>query len=123
MPFIYLPTFLVHNYTTLAHETRENSGAARRVVSLPGHAQTVSSKSLVSLYAKTMAFLLSVFLIYFGSKDNLFSLSGFNNFTPAGTGAQVQVVPQGIDSVNGSSVNMGCTSSLVDSGGMMVCES
>ena len=33
------------------------------------------------------------------------------------------VVPQGIDSVNGSSVNMGCTSSLVDSGGVMVCES
>ena len=33
------------------------------------------------------------------------------------------VVPQGIESVNGSSVNMGCTSSLVDSGGVMVCES
>ena len=33
------------------------------------------------------------------------------------------VVPQGIDSVNGSSVNMGCTSSLVDSGGVLVCES
>ena len=37
--------------------------------------------------------------------------------------AQVQVVPQGIDSVNGSSVNMGCTSSLVDSDSVMVCES
>ena len=35
----------------------------------------------------------------------------------------MQVVPQGIESVNGSSVNMGCTSSLVDSGGVMVCES
>ena len=35
----------------------------------------------------------------------------------------MQVVPQGTDSVNGSSVNMGCTSSLVDSGGVMVCES
>ena len=33
------------------------------------------------------------------------------------------VVPQGIESVNGSSVNMGCTSSLVDSGGVLVCES
>ena len=35
--------------------------------------------------------------------------------------AQVQVVPQGIESVNGSSVDMGCTSPLVDSGGVMVC--
>ena len=35
----------------------------------------------------------------------------------------MQVVPPGLDSVNGSSVNMGCTSSLVDSGGVMVCES
>ena len=36
--------------------------------------------------------------------------------------AQVQVVvPGGIESVNGSSVDMGCTSPLVDSGGMMVC--
>ena len=35
----------------------------------------------------------------------------------------MQVVPQGIDSVNGSSVNMGCTSSLVDGGGVLVCES
>ena len=33
------------------------------------------------------------------------------------------VVPQGIDSVNGSDVNMGCTSPLVDSGGVMVCSS
>ena len=33
----------------------------------------------------------------------------------------MQVVPQGIESVNGSDVNMGCTSPLVDSGGMMVC--
>ena len=35
----------------------------------------------------------------------------------------VQVVPQGIESVNGSDVNMGCTSPLVDSGGVMVCNS
>ena len=35
----------------------------------------------------------------------------------------MQVVPQGIESVNGSSVTMGCTSPLVDSGGVMVCES
>ena len=33
------------------------------------------------------------------------------------------VVPQGIESVNGSNVNMGCTSPLVDSGGVMVCSS
>ena len=36
--------------------------------------------------------------------------------------AQVKVVvPQGIESVNGSSVNMGCTSPLVDSDGVMIC--
>ena len=34
----------------------------------------------------------------------------------------LQVVPQGTESVNGSSDNMGCTSSLVDSGGV-TCES
>ena len=33
------------------------------------------------------------------------------------------VVPQGIESINGSDVNMGCTSPLVDSGGVMVCTS
>ena len=33
------------------------------------------------------------------------------------------VVPQGIESVNGSDVNMGCTSPLVGSGGVMVCSS
>ena len=33
----------------------------------------------------------------------------------------VQVVPGGIESVNGSAVDMGCTSPLADSGGMMVC--
>ena len=33
------------------------------------------------------------------------------------------VVPQGIESVNGSSANMGCTCPLVDSGGVLVCES
>ena len=31
------------------------------------------------------------------------------------------MVPQGIESVNGSPVNMGCTSPLVDSDGVMVC--
>ena len=35
----------------------------------------------------------------------------------------MQVVPQGIESVNGSDVNMGCTSPLVNSGGVMVCNS
>ena len=35
----------------------------------------------------------------------------------------MQVVPRGIESVNGSDVNMGCTSPLVDSGGVMVCNS
>ena len=38
------------------------------------------------------------------------------------TAVQV-VVPQGIRAVNGSDVNMGCTSPLVDSGGVMVCSS
>ena len=38
-------------------------------------------------------------------------------------GPPVQVVPQGIESVNGSNVTMGCTSPLVDSGDVMVCES
>ena len=33
------------------------------------------------------------------------------------------VVPQGIESVDGSDINMGCTSSLVDSDGVMVCMS
>ena len=35
----------------------------------------------------------------------------------------VVVVPQGIESVNGSSVNMGCTSPLVNIGGVMICTS
>ena len=33
------------------------------------------------------------------------------------------VVPQGIESVDGSDINMGCTSPLVDSDGVMVCMS
>ena len=33
------------------------------------------------------------------------------------------VVPRGIESVNGSDVTMGCTSPLVDNGGVMVCSS
>ena len=43
----------------------------------------------------------------------------FSNFYIVG--AQVQVVPGGIESVNGSSVDMGCTSPLVNSSGVMVC--
>ena len=35
----------------------------------------------------------------------------------------MQVLPNGIQSVNGSDVNMGCTSPLEDRGGVMVCES
>ena len=35
----------------------------------------------------------------------------------------VQVVPQGIKSVDGSDVKMGCTSPLVNSSGVMVCNS
>ena len=35
----------------------------------------------------------------------------------------VQVIPHGIESVDGSDVNMGCTSPLVDSDGVMVCMS
>ena len=34
----------------------------------------------------------------------------------------MQVIPQGIESVNGSSVDMGCTSSLVNSSGVMECD-
>ena len=37
--------------------------------------------------------------------------------------APVQVVPEGIESVNGSSETMGCTSPLEDSGGVTVCRS
>ena len=33
------------------------------------------------------------------------------------------VVPEGIESVNGSSVNMGCTCPLVDNGSVTVCPS
>ena len=35
----------------------------------------------------------------------------------------MQVVPQGLGSVNGSSVNMGCTCPITESDGVMVCES
>ena len=34
-----------------------------------------------------------------------------------------QVLPEGIEAVNGSSTDMGCTSALVDSGGVMTCNS
>ena len=37
--------------------------------------------------------------------------------------APVQVVPEGIESVNGSNETMGCTSPLEDSGGVTVCRS
>ena len=37
--------------------------------------------------------------------------------------AQVQVLPEGIEAVNGSTTDMGCTSALVDSGGVMTCNS
>ena len=57
-----------------------------------------------------------------GEVEELFAQFLLHLF-PVGGVAQVQVVPQGLDSVNGSSVNMGCTSSLVDIGGVMVCES
>ena len=40
-----------------------------------------------------------------------------------GAEVPVQVVPQGIGSVNGSDINMGCASPLVDRGGVMVCNS
>ena len=33
----------------------------------------------------------------------------------------MQVVPQGIESLNGSDINMGCASPLVDRGGVIVC--
>ena len=34
----------------------------------------------------------------------------------------MQVVPQGIESVNGSDINMGCASPLIDKNGVMVCQ-
>ena len=40
-----------------------------------------------------------------------------------GAAVPVQVVPQEIESVNGSSETMGCTSPLEDSGGVTVCRS
>ena len=43
--------------------------------------------------------------------------------TECAGGLSWQVIPEGIESVNGSSVTMGCTSPLVDSGGVMVCVS
>ena len=43
-------------------------------------------------------------------------------FNGPGSEVPVQVVPQGIESVYGSDINMGCTSPLVDRGGVMVCE-
>ena len=50
------------------------------------------------------------------TRKSLFLLSGVV------VRAQVHVVPGGIQSVNGSDINMGCTSPLVDRGGAMVCE-
>ena len=44
-------------------------------------------------------------------------------FICVGAEVSVLVVPQRIESVNGSDVDMGCTSPLVDSGGVMVCNS
>ena len=41
----------------------------------------------------------------------------------SGAEAQIQVVPEGIESVSGSSETMGCTSPLEDSGGVTVCRS
>ena len=40
-----------------------------------------------------------------------------------GAAVPVQVVPEGIESVSGSSESMGCTSPLEDSGGVTVCRS
>ena len=40
-----------------------------------------------------------------------------------GVKPQVQVLPEGIQSVNGSSTDMGCTSALVDSGDVTTCNS
>ena len=40
-----------------------------------------------------------------------------------GVKPQVQVLPEGIEAVNGSSTDMGCTSALVDGGDVMTCNS
>ena len=50
------------------------------------------------------------------NRDCSFMVAGVMN-------APVQVVPEGIESVNGSSETMGCTSPLEDSGGVTVCKS
>ena len=60
----------------------------------------------------------------FNLRENILSISYvYIACIAAAVGSPVQVVPQGIEPVNGSSVDMGCTSPLVDSGGVMVCES
>ena len=47
-----------------------------------------------------------------------------NDYSSTAALVPVQVVqPHGIESVNGSDINMGCTSPLVDSDGVMVCMS
>ena len=44
-------------------------------------------------------------------------------FVCSGAEIPVQIVPQGIESVNGSDITMGCASQLVDrGGGMMICD-
>ena len=53
-------------------------------------------------------------ILYLNSKM-VYNITGAEN--------QVQVVPEGIESVSGSSETMGCTSSLEDSGGVTVCRS
>ena len=66
-----------------------------------------------------------ILLIEQPDRDQLFMIvtMWLCTFVGAVVPLPVQVVPQGIESVNGSDVNMGCTSPLVNSGGVMVCNS
>ena len=57
-----------------------------------------------------------------GESEELFAQFLLHLFPVDGV-VPVQVVPQGIDSVNGSSVNMGCTCPITESDGVLVCES
>ena len=68
-----------------------------------------------------MVVITSLFVLT-GEDKELQLLIGVTLLVCAGGLTQVQVVvPQGIESVNGSAVDMGCTSPLVDSGGVLVC--
>ena len=65
--------------------------------------------------------LLSLFII--SGKELITTTQLMVSSCVIGVKPQVQVLPEGIESVNGSSTDMGCTSALVDSGDVMTCNS